>query len=80
MTNLTYDYSTRLRNLEASGWMNHVHKILLAATKIAHCVGTQKLSVLVHCSDGWDRTAQLTSLRFVRVTHHIHNARIYSVN
>lgn len=49
--------------------MNHVHKILLAATKIAHCVGTLKLSVLVHCSDGWDRTAQLTSLRFVCVTN-----------
>jgi hypothetical protein len=67
-SSLSFPFPLRLRNLEASGWMNHVHKILLAATKIAHCVGTQRLSVLVHCSDGWDRTAQLTSLRFASIS------------
>ena len=28
-------------------------------------VEKRKSSVLVHCSDGWDRTAQLTSLAMI---------------
>lgn len=51
-----------LKNLEASGWLDHVHKILLAASKISHYISHENCSVLVHCSDGWDRTAQLVSL------------------
>jgi len=33
-----------------------------AALSIAYHMEELRLSVLVHCSDGWDRTAQLTSL------------------
>lgn len=51
-----------LKNLEASGWLSHIRKIMGAASKITHYVSNQNLSILVHCSDGWDRTAQLTSL------------------
>ena len=29
---------------------------------IARCLKLQHGNVLVHCSDGWDRTSQLTSL------------------
>lgn len=29
---------------------------------IARCLKLQDGNVLVHCSDGWDRTSQLTSL------------------
>jgi len=56
------DESSWLKNLEASGWLTHLRQILLAASKIAHYCSREGLSVLVHCSDGWDRTAQLTSL------------------
>lgn len=38
---------------------------LAAATRIADRVESAKASVLVHCSDGWDRTAQLTSLSMI---------------
>eukprot|EP00039_Didymoeca_costata_P011980 m.171163 g.171163 ORF g.171163 m.171163 type:complete len:325 (+) comp15347_c0_seq3:2812-3786(+) len=48
--------------LEATGWMNHVQTILSAANSLARKMEVQKLSCIVHCSDGWDRTAQLTSL------------------
>lgn len=51
-----------LRNLDSSGWLTHVHKVLVGAARIAHFVAYESLSVLVHCSDGWDRTAQLVSL------------------
>lgn len=33
--------------------------------KIADKVENNKTSVLVHCSDGWDRTAQLTALAMI---------------
>lgn len=51
-----------LSNLETTGWLNHVKLILAGAVKIADKVENHKTSVVVHCSDGWDRTAQLTSL------------------
>ena len=34
--------------------------ILAGAVRIADKVESNKTSVLVHCSDGWDRTAQVT--------------------
>ena len=56
------DEATWARNLESSGWLTYIRKILIAAGRIAHCISREKVSVLVHCSDGWDRTSQLTSL------------------
>ena len=32
------------------------------AVKIVDAIENKKTSVIVHCSDGWDRTAQLTAL------------------
>lgn len=48
--------------VEGSGWLVHVNRVLVAAVRLVHCICKEQLSVLVHCSDGWDRTAQLTSL------------------
>jgi hypothetical protein len=46
---------------EASEWIKLLSILLTGALRVATTLagGT---SVLVHCSDGWDRTAQLTSL------------------
>jgi len=54
-----------LSNLEATHWLDHLKQILAGAVKIAEKVENHKTSVVVHCSDGWDRTAQLTSLSMV---------------
>lgn len=48
--------------IEGSGWLVHCNRVLLASVRLVHCICKEQLSVLVHCSDGWDRTAQLTSL------------------
>lgn len=50
------------KNVESTGWLTHVSRVLLASVRIVHCIAIEEYSVLVHCSDGWDRTAQLTSL------------------
>ncbi|EDO34710.1 predicted protein [Nematostella vectensis] len=48
--------------LEASNWLKHIKNILDTSVFIAKAVAMEKASVLVHCSDGWDRTAQTCSL------------------
>jgi len=48
-----------LSNVESSQWLNHLGRILSAAIHIADAVHDKKTSILVHCSDGWDRTSQL---------------------
>ncbi|MDP2437146.1 MAG: myotubularin family protein [archaeon] len=48
--------------LEASGWLTHVSLLLGASARIAHQIDREGISVLIHCSDGWDRTAQISSL------------------
>lgn len=40
----------------------HLKRILSAAGDIAKVIEQKGISVAVHCSDGWDRTSQLTAL------------------
>lgn len=51
--------------LEATGWLDHIKLILNGALKITDKLENHKTSVIVHCSDGWDRTSQLTSLSMI---------------
>lgn len=51
-----------LDQMTATRWMEHLSRILDSAIEIARIIHEQQASVLVHCSDGWDRTSQLTSL------------------
>ncbi|KAG7212570.1 hypothetical protein KM043_012869 [Ampulex compressa] len=57
----TTSMSTFLSGLENSGWLKHIRSILETAWFIARAVSSG-VSVVVHCSDGWDRTAQVCSL------------------
>ncbi|KAF8781398.1 Myotubularin-related protein 8 like protein [Argiope bruennichi] len=50
-----------LSGLESSGWLRHVKTVLEASAFIADAL-EKGTTVLVHCSDGWDRTAQTCSL------------------
>uniref|UniRef100_A0A1D1YSY4 Myotubularin-related protein 2 n=1 Tax=Anthurium amnicola TaxID=1678845 RepID=A0A1D1YSY4_9ARAE len=54
--------SVSVANLEDSGWLSHVQSVLAGSAWIAARVDLESASVLVHCSDGWDRTTQLVSL------------------
>lgn len=48
--------------LAKSGWLKHTTALLDGAALIAKQVGIQHSHVLIHCSDGWDRTSQLSAL------------------
>ncbi|MEE6508870.1 hypothetical protein FKM82_023313 [Ascaphus truei] len=51
--------------LENSGWLRHIKTVMDAGVFLAKAVRDDEASVLVHCSDGWDRTAQVCSLASV---------------
>lgn len=53
--------NTLLSGLDSSGWLRHIKSILDTSWFIAQAVD-EGVSVVVHCSDGWDRTAQVCSL------------------
>ena len=49
-------------SLARSGWLKHIGGLLDGAGIIARQVALQHSHVLIHCSDGWDRTSQLSAL------------------
>ncbi|KAJ3438749.1 myotubularin-related [Anaeramoeba flamelloides] len=51
-----------LSGLENTGWFSHMEKIIRSSVTIAKLIENDSQSVLVHCSDGWDRTAQICGL------------------
>ncbi|XP_070615783.1 phosphatidylinositol-3,5-bisphosphate 3-phosphatase MTMR8-like isoform X2 [Erythrolamprus reginae] len=51
-----------LTGLENSGWLRHIKAVMDAGVFLAKAVRDEGASVVVHCSDGWDRTAQVCSL------------------
>ncbi|KAJ4361910.1 phosphatidylinositol-3-phosphatase ymr1 [Neocucurbitaria cava] len=48
--------------LAKSNWIKHIANILDGTALIARTVGIMHSHVLIHCSDGWDRTSQLSAL------------------
>lgn len=48
--------------LRKSGWLGHISGLLEGAEMVARVVGLGGSHVLVHCSDGWDRTSQVAAL------------------
>ncbi|KAG9012090.1 hypothetical protein FRB93_002233 [Tulasnella sp. JGI-2019a] len=48
--------------LRRSGWLKHISAILDGTSIIVRNIHINSSHVLIHCSDGWDRTAQLSSL------------------
>ncbi|CAG8671869.1 16661_t:CDS:2, partial [Dentiscutata heterogama] len=56
--------------LKTTGWLDHVADLLRSAGGKEGVVGKlvdDDASVLVHCTDGWDRTTQLVSLAQIMV-------------
>ncbi|XP_013144306.1 PREDICTED: myotubularin-related protein 2 isoform X1 [Papilio polytes] len=69
------DQTRWFSGIEASCWLKHIKCILAGAVRIVDKVENHKTSVLVHCSDGWDRTAQLTALAMLMLDPHYRTLR-----
>ncbi|XP_069769063.1 myotubularin-related protein 3 isoform X6 [Narcine bancroftii] len=51
-----------LSALEGTKWLQHLSMLLKAAVLVINAVDRDQRPVLVHCSDGWDRTPQIVAL------------------
>lgn len=51
-----------LDKLDSSGWYSNVKKMIQGAIDISEWLHDDRMNVLVHCADGWDRTTILCSL------------------
>lgn len=54
--------SSWLSALEGTKWLQHLSTLLKAAVLVINAVDRDQRPVLVHCSDGWDRTPQIVAL------------------
>jgi hypothetical protein len=48
--------------VDLSGWLVHISEILRSTLQMVHKMDSENSTIVSHCSDGWDRTAQLVSL------------------
>ncbi|KAM9392910.1 phosphatidylinositol-3,5-bisphosphate 3-phosphatase MTMR3 isoform 2-T2 [Pholidichthys leucotaenia] len=56
------DPANWLSALESTKWLQHLSLLLKAASLVVNAVDRDHRPVLVHCSDGWDRTPQIVAL------------------
>ncbi|RLN70991.1 hypothetical protein BBJ28_00002491 [Nothophytophthora sp. Chile5] len=61
--------------VEDTRWLSHVRRVLSGALQVARALEAQATTVVVHCSDGWDRTAQLCALAQLLVDSHYRTRR-----
>jgi myotubularin-related protein 3/4 len=51
-----------LINLENTKWLQYISGLLKSAIIVVNTIDKDRKPVLVHCSDGWDRTPQIVAL------------------
>ncbi|KAF7271917.1 phosphatidylinositol-3-phosphate phosphatase isoform X1 [Rhynchophorus ferrugineus] len=73
------DETKYLSGIESTYWLKHIKSILAGAVRIVDKVENHKTSVLVHCSDGWDRTAQLTALSMLMLDPYYRTVKGFEV-
>lgn len=75
----TKDEHRWLSSVELTYWLKHIKCILAGAIRIVDKVESHNTSVLVHCSDGWDRTAQLTALAMLMLDPYYRTVKGFEV-
>uniref|UniRef100_W4VR85 Lateral signaling target protein 2 homolog n=1 Tax=Corethrella appendiculata TaxID=1370023 RepID=W4VR85_9DIPT len=55
------DIPNWLRLLEQTMWLQHLSGLLASSVVVVHAIERNGRPVLVHCSDGWDRTPQIVA-------------------
>ncbi|KAL6063330.1 Myotubularin- protein 2 [Balamuthia mandrillaris] len=62
-----------------SEWVSIIGKILKAASFVTNLLEREPCSVLTHCSDGWDRTSQITSLAMLMLDPYFRTLKGFAV-
>jgi len=56
------DQTSWFQALDSTKWLHHMSGLLQASVRCVTALQTEGRAVIVHCSDGWDRTPQLVAL------------------
>lgn len=56
--------------LRKSGWLGHIAGLIEGSELVARAVGLTGSHALIHCSDGWDRTSQVSALAQMMLDPH----------
>uniref|UniRef100_A0A6A7FTA9 phosphatidylinositol-3,5-bisphosphate 3-phosphatase n=1 Tax=Hirondellea gigas TaxID=1518452 RepID=A0A6A7FTA9_9CRUS len=56
------DTTNWMSSVEGSRWLVYMSNLLKAAVIVCRAIAMEGRPVVVHCSDGWDRTPQITAL------------------
>eukprot|EP00117_Sycon_ciliatum_P039260 scpid43474/ scgid29046/ Myotubularin-related protein 2 len=75
----TIDDAHWMSNLENTHWLDHVKLVLAAANRVVDLMDRCRVSVVVHCSDGWDRTSQVCSLAMMLMDPYYRTIRGFAV-
>ena len=67
---LNLSMNNYLTEVARSGWLKHIRAILEASVRVVNTVRGEQQNVLVHCSDGWDRTSQVCSVACLLMDPH----------
>uniref|UniRef100_A0A914HBM8 Myotubularin phosphatase domain-containing protein n=1 Tax=Globodera rostochiensis TaxID=31243 RepID=A0A914HBM8_GLORO len=60
--NIRYSFHQLRLLMNSTLWLQNICQLFSAAERCLHSLLHEGISVLVHCSDGWDRTTQIVSL------------------
>ena len=69
-TLLTYVPYRFLSSLENTKWLLYISQLLAVSLEVVAPLDKEELPVLVHCSDGWDRTPQVVALAKIILDPH----------
>lgn len=58
----TIDPNIYLQTLQSTLWLQNIGQLFVSTERCINALCSEGVSVLVHCSDGWDRTTQIVSL------------------
>ena len=59
-----------LSSLENTKWLLYISQLLSVSLEVVATLDKEELPVLVHCSDGWDRTPQVVALAKIILDPH----------
>ena len=71
-----YNNKKFFSSFESSSWPNFIYRIIEASTNVALSVKNGH-SVLIHCSDGWDRASQITAFSQLLIDPYFRTIRGY---
>lgn len=66
-----------LSSLESTQWLDYISQLLTVSYDVVKVVHESSLPILVHCSDGWDRTPQVVSLAELMLDSHYRTIKVH---